>query len=81
MDLHRSLKGERVMTNKTTDFNAVDHGSVVLLQPITADAATWAEEHLPEDAPRFGSGYAIEKNYICEILQGIECDGLTWGQR
>ena len=32
------------MTNKTTDFNAVDHGSVVL-------------------------------------LQGIECDGLTWGQR
>jgi hypothetical protein len=74
---HAQREHEKV---RTPDFTATDHGSIVLLQPNTAAASTWADEHLPDDAPTFGKGFAVEKNYICDILQGIECDGLTWAQ-
>ena len=63
------------------DFYAEDNGSIILLRPATNAAVAWAEEFLPEDAPRFGNAYAVERNFICTVLNGIEGDGLKWQAR
>jgi hypothetical protein len=59
------------------DFRASDHGSIVLLTPITAEAKSWAEEHLPEDCARHGTAYAIEPRYFSDINAGILDANLT----
>lgn len=60
-----------------TDFACIDHGSIVLLVPLTPAAIEWCDEHLPDDGPRLGGSYAIEPRFICNITDGIEADGLT----
>ena len=61
-----------------TDFVLIDHGSIVILDPVTDAALEWCYEHLPEDAPRWGRvGYAIELRYIHEIADAAVRDGLT----
>jgi hypothetical protein len=58
------------------DFRTTDSGSIVLLQPLSQAAWSWCREHLPSDAPMFGTAYAIERRYIDAILIGIDGDGL-----
>lgn len=65
------------MTFPNTDFIIANHGSIITLTPMTAAAKEWAAEFLPDDAPSFGRGIAIEPRFIDPILQGIEDDGLT----
>ena len=60
------------------DFDVVNGGSVFLLIPNTDAANAWVEEHLPEDAPVFGKGIAVEARYIGDILHGIQEDGLSF---
>lgn len=62
------------------DFNFSDHGSIAVLYPVTAEAHAWAEEHLPDDGPRWNFGYAIEHRYARDILVGLTQDGLTVGR-
>lgn len=59
------------------DFRVADGGSVFLLQPETPAAHAWVEEHIPEDALRLGNGIAVEHRYICDIVDGIQAEGLT----
>ncbi len=60
-----------------TDFNVADHGSIVILRPVTAEAKDWTEEFIPEDAQWFAGGVAIERRYFENIYDGITADGLT----
>lgn len=55
----------------TEDFTVSCHGSVYLLTPVTECAQEWANDHLPEDAQRFGHAYVIEWRYLDAILDGI----------
>ena len=59
------------------DFNVSNHGSIYVLTAITEDAVQWATDHLPDDAPQWEGGVAIEANYLWAILEGIDADGLT----
>ena len=59
----------------TPDFSYVDHGSIVVLDPRSEGARAWCRDHLPEDCPRMGYAYAIEKRYFGDILDGIDGDG------
>lgn len=59
------------------DFNVHDHGSIVLLQPITKAAAAWSDEHLPDDAMMFGTAFAVEPRFVADILRGAIADGLV----
>ena len=59
------------------DFEIIDHGSIVMLSPITNDAQDWCDEHLPEDAQWMGGACAIESRYVNDIISGIVDDGLT----
>jgi hypothetical protein len=58
------------------DFLIENHGSVVLLQPLTIAAEDWLTEHTPEDAQHWGTSIVIEPRYVSDILNGIELDGL-----
>jgi len=60
----------------SADFAFRNHGSVVILFPLTAQAKQWVSEHLPEDAPRWAGGIAIEPRYFGDIMHAIDLYGL-----
>jgi hypothetical protein len=59
-----------------TDFTFANHGSITILTPISEAAQAWVDEHIPEDAMRWGGGIVIEPRYAEAILRGITEDGL-----
>jgi hypothetical protein len=66
------------VTMPTHDFDLSDQGSIAILTPRTPAAIDWTEEHIPEDAPRWGArGIAIERRYLPAILEGIAFAGLV----
>lgn len=59
------------------DFDIEDHGSIVVIDAYSNAALQWLYYHLPEDCPRWGAkGFAIEANYVADILLAMEIDGL-----
>jgi hypothetical protein len=66
-------------TPMSNDFQVTNHGSIVLLEPITPAAKEWAQMNLPDDVQMFGRAIAVEPRYIHDIMQGIQGDGLTVG--
>lgn len=58
------------------DFTATNHGSIITLQPHTANAQDWCDEHLPEDVQMFGHAYVIEPRYYAPIAEAIVCAGM-----
>lgn len=60
------------------DFLVADHGSICILTPLSPDAETWVEEHIPDDAQTWGpKGIVVEPRYLPDILQGIDEAGLS----
>jgi len=59
------------------DFVVENHGSIFLLQPLTAAANSWVEKHLSEDHMTFGGSVVVEHRFIADIVRGIQDDGLT----
>ena len=62
------------------DFTVIHDGSVSLLRPNTSAAEAWVEENIGED-----NGYqpywptvVIERNYLDDILYGLQDEGLVW---
>jgi hypothetical protein len=67
---------EDTMAKKqSADFTLTDGGSVCLLTPTTREARGWLDENIGEDAMYFGNGLAIERQYVRQILDGIQADG------
>ena len=61
-----------------SDFQIENHGSIVLLRPLTDAAQAWATEHLSgPETQYFGGAVAIEPRYVGAILEGLSDDGLT----
>jgi len=50
--------------------------TVYLLRAESDTAQAWIDEHIPEDATRFGGGVAVEHRYIGDIVEGMIEDGL-----
>ena len=62
------------------DFYLSHHGTIIIVLPTTTAAKTWVEEHIGEDAQRWGqSGFAVEPRYIGPIVDGITDAGLSVG--
>jgi hypothetical protein len=57
------------------DFTVENHGTIFLLRPNTAAARQWIEDHIPDDAQKFGGAVVVEHRYIADIVQGIVNDG------
>jgi hypothetical protein len=61
-----------------SDFQIENHGSIVLLRPLTDAARAWADEHLDSgETQHFGGAVVIEPRYVGAILEGLSDDGLT----
>lgn len=61
---------------KLNDAIVFNHGSIMLLRPLTPEAEAWCEEHLPEDGPRWGDSWVVEHRYVDSIVEGMREDGL-----
>ena len=74
-----SKDAARVAAKRTgNDFAIGGGGSIYILTPLSSGAEEWCNEHLPEDAPRWGrNGYAIEHRYIRGIVSGIVDAGFS----
>ena len=59
------------------DFQVDNHGSIVILVPLSPAATEWTDEHLPEDAMHWGAGIVVEPRYISDIVDGMLADGLA----
>jgi hypothetical protein len=62
------------------DFLLEDHGSIILLRPVTTSGREWVDTYIGEN-----NGYqplwptvTIEGRYLAAILEGIQEDGLIW---
>ncbi len=60
----------------TPDFEAVHHGTIVMLAPRTPAAHEWCADYLPSDALWLGGAVAIEPRYFPDIYEGITDAGL-----
>lgn len=66
-------------TTGTHDFIIRDHGSIVLLLPLTEEAQKWVAEHFDADSCiTWSKSVVIEPRYLGPILDGIINDGLTF---
>lgn len=61
----------------STDFDVADHGTLIMLEPISEAAKEWVAEHLPDDAQWLGRRVAIERRFFEPIYEGIVADGLS----
>jgi hypothetical protein len=61
-----------------SDFSVENHGSIILLRPLTDAAEEWIAGNLPEDRVTFGGATVIEPRYILAVIEGIMSDGLTF---
>lgn len=66
-----------IPVQQKVDFDVTDHGTIVLLTPMTPAAHDWVQENLPDDALTFGPSIAIEHRYAEDVLIGIVEDGLS----
>jgi hypothetical protein len=62
-----------------SDFDLTNQGSLMILVPVSEAAQEWANEHLPDDAMKWGGGFVIEHRFIDNIVDGIEAEGLIVG--
>lgn len=65
---------------RKADVTVIDSGSIVLFAPLTPKARAWCDEHLPEDCPRMGVNYAVERRYAGDIVTGMQEAGLVFSQ-
>jgi hypothetical protein len=59
------------------DLSVEDHGSVVLLRPLTDTARDWIEEHVSREGfhPDWPT-LVVEPRYVTDIVCGAQADGL-----
>lgn len=67
------------MQTDFADFQVQNHGSIVLLEPISVQASEWLELHIGDDAQFWGNSVVVEPRYLQNIVAGIRDDGLTVG--
>ena len=47
-------------TSPTSDFRCENHGSILLLFPLSQAGQSWIKENLPSNAQWFGNAMAVE---------------------
>jgi len=58
------------------DVKIENHGSLVLIRPLTEAASDWLDENISEDAQHFGGAVVVEPRYVEAIVEGMQDDGL-----
>jgi hypothetical protein len=58
-------------------FTVEDHGSIVLVRPLTDDVEEWLEEHTDEESQWFGGALVVEPRYLSPLLAGMFEEGFA----
>lgn len=61
------------------DFEIENHGSIVLLRPVTPAAREWVDEHILVDGNEvqtWAGAIVVEPRYVADIVHGFQEDGL-----
>ena len=56
-------------------FCIEDHGSLVLIRPITEDVTAWLNEHT--DGQWFGGALVVEPRYVAPLIEGMIAEGFA----
>ena len=59
------------------DVRIENHGSIVLVQPLTDTAREWLTANVGEDSMYFGGALVVEPRYLGELVDGMVSDGLN----
>lgn len=59
------------------DVEVENHGSIVLVRPVTADASAWIDENVSDEAQWFAGALVVEPRYVAHLLDGMAAAGLT----
>ncbi len=80
--MNHSSRGVPEQKVHSPDIQTENHGSIILLRPLTDAAISWVNEHIGSD-----NGYQpywptvlAEPRYVTEIVLGAHRDGLTVGE-
>jgi hypothetical protein len=57
------------------DFIVENHGSLVLVRPISDSCETWLEDHT--SGTWFGGALVCEPRYVGDLLEGMTGEGFT----
>lgn len=57
------------------DYKATNYGSLWLIEPLTPQATEWLNEHLGEDAQRYGNAVAVEPRYVSGLVERLRAEG------
>lgn len=66
------------ITHIEIDFRVVNHGSVVIIEPVTEAAQEWVDISIDPTAQWWGRGFVAEPRYVANIIAGVEEAGLNW---
>jgi hypothetical protein len=74
-------EGRNVPLHSPTQYPAVDlmvedHGSIMLVRPISDDGRAWLNETAPEDAQFFGGAMVVEPRYIEGVIDAAQSAGM-----
>jgi len=59
------------------DVLVENHGSVMLVLPVSETAKEWIHENVAADSWQWsGSALAVEPRYLGNLLEGMDADGL-----
>lgn len=58
------------------DVRVENHGSIILVNPLTGPAIDWVADNLPDDVQMFGNAIVVEPRYVGAIIDGMINDGL-----
>lgn len=64
------------------DIRVDNHGSIMIVTPVTAAGKEWVDLHLNNsEMQRWAGGIVVEPRYLQDIIDGAEADGLVVGSR
>ena len=56
-------------------FSIENHGSIVLVRPLTSDVSAWLAEHT--DGQWFGNALVVEPRYVEALVEGMIAEGFV----
>ena len=58
-------------------FNVEDHGSIVLIRPLSSDVQAWIEENVDPEAQWFGGALVCEPRFAEDIVHALAEEGFA----
>ena len=66
------------MAEDPVDVRVFDHGSVMMVQPISAAAMAWVDENVKIDGWQWlGCAFAVDPRYLISLVEGMQDCGLV----